>query len=388
MFCTLEKAMRLRKKSTYTKLINAFHEYLQCNLDLPLSFNQEDRMLAYILFNLSPSEIDKKLNQNEVIPVDWKPKNKSLRKTRFQSTIWPRLTESLQEHNLTDMQLRDLMVNTLKAGILELEPSMLSMAFQSALGIQYVLVDKVNEANIETEHYLLNWYLPSGAHSLHSGGWAGLDHKRFYTPSSAKERYSAFDKQSFQIMATVCNNILLQAYQKAPQLNQQTIVYTELYKLRDHHLVLLFVREHQDLSNIILINIVEYYERESPYINKVDIKQSVSWFSALRAINFSLYSLWNIIEDEYHDFSDKNHIPAKNNVADKLYLLIMQYLFETGLTTNKHGKACGNETLVDAVSDACRSAISYLTDELVRYISLLTTGKTKEFLLELIPQDV
>ncbi|HHX8588356.1 TPA: hypothetical protein ACVO0O_002158, partial [Vibrio alginolyticus] len=124
--------MRLRNKSTYTKLTNAFNEHLRRNLELSISFRQRDNMLAYILFNLSPNEVHQRLSRNKDVLVDWKQESDSVLEARFQNTIWPRVMKTFQGYQLSESQLIELMASTIKPALLDLEPSMVSMSFQNA----------------------------------------------------------------------------------------------------------------------------------------------------------------------------------------------------------------------------------------------------------------
>ncbi|MGI9949342.1 hypothetical protein [Vibrio hyugaensis] len=116
------------------------------------------------------------------------------------------------------------------------------------------------------------------------------------------------------------------------------------------------------------------------------IGDDISWFSELQAINFSLYSLWNIVEEEYEEFAYKNHIPTRNDYVDELYLLIMQYLFETGLVNQQNKELCDDVTLTYAVNDAVKNSVGSLHHQLTRGVRLLTHGSPSNFLLSLIPE--
>ncbi|WP_409393445.1 hypothetical protein [Vibrio harveyi] len=381
--------MRLRNKSTYTKLTNAFNEHLRRNLELSIPFRQRGNMLAYILFNLSPNEVHQRLSRNKDVLVDWAQDSDSVLESRFQNTIWPRVMKTFQGYQLSESQLIELMASTIKPALLDLEPSMVSMSFQNALGIEFVLVTDEKETKASTGHHLLKWHLPSRDNVIVPNSWTGLDNMRLYTPSSVKERYSAFDEQTYQIMSLSCNEVLIDAYRHAPKLNSQySSLYNELHQLRDCHLLLLFVHEHYRLAEIMTQSIVDHYENECRFEKKGEsgIGDDISWFSELQAINFSLYSLWNIVEEEYEEFAYKNHIPTRNDYVDELYLLIMQYLFETGLVNQQNKELCDDVTLTYAVNDAVKNSVSSLHHQLTRGVRLLTHGNPSNFLLSLIPE--
>ena len=137
--------MRLRNKSTYTKLTNAFNEHLRRNLELSIPFRQRDNMLAYILFNLSPNEVHQRLSRNKDVLVDWAQDSDSVLESRFQNTIWQRVTKAFCDYSLSEEQLIELVASTIKPALIDLEPSLVSMSFQSALGIEFVLVTDENE---------------------------------------------------------------------------------------------------------------------------------------------------------------------------------------------------------------------------------------------------
>lgn len=383
--------MRLRNKSTYTKLTNAFNEHLRRNLELSIPFRTRDDMLAHILFNLTPNEVHQRLSRNKDVLVDWKQESDTVLEARFQNTIWPRVMKAFQGYQLAESQLIELMANTIKPALLDLEPSMVSMSFQNALGIEFVLVTDEKETKASTGHHLLKWHLPSRDNMIVPNSWTGLDNMRLYTPSSARERYSAFDQQTYQIMSLACNSVLVDAYQQAPKLNgQYSSLYKELHQLRDCHLLLLFVQEYYNLADTMVQSIAEHYQNKRHYTaGTSDIKQDLDWFSELQAINFSLYSLWNVVEDEYQEFARKNHLPTANRYVDELYLLIMQYMFETGLVNQQNEDFSADDvTLVYAVNDACKIAVSSLTEELKRGVCLLTHGNPSELLMKLIPEKI
>ncbi|EPN3996414.1 hypothetical protein ACTZ91_000035 [Vibrio parahaemolyticus] len=261
--------MRLRNKSTYTKLTNAFNEHLRRNLELSIPFRKRDNMLAHILFNLSPNEVHQRLSRNKDVLVDWKQESDSVLEARFQNTIWPRVMKTFQGYQLSESQLIELMASTIKPALLDLEPSMVSMSFQNALGIEFVLVTDEKETKASTGHHLLKWHLPSRDNVIVPNSWTGLDNMRLYTPSSVKERYSAFDKQTFEIMSLSCNEVLIDAYRHAPKLNSQySSLYNELHQLCDCHLLLLFVHEHYRLAEIMTQSIVDHYENECRFEKK------------------------------------------------------------------------------------------------------------------------
>ncbi|WP_366534613.1 hypothetical protein [Vibrio parahaemolyticus] len=144
-----------------------------------------------------------------------------------------------------------------------------SMSFQNALGIEFVLVTDEKETKASTGHHLLKWHLPSRDNVIVPNSWTGLDNMRLYTPSSVKERYSAFDKQTFEIMSLSCNEVLIDAYRHAPKLNSQySSLYNELHQLCDCHLLLLFVHEHYRLAEIMTQSIVDHYENECRFEKK------------------------------------------------------------------------------------------------------------------------
>ncbi|MDA0107504.1 hypothetical protein OH456_05065 [Vibrio sp. La 4.2.2] len=382
--------MRLRNKSTYCNLIRAFDEYLARNTDINISFREKDRLLSYVLFNLSPEEIRKKLDRNEDVQVDWKNTSESVH-SRYQNTLWPRLTEVFTGFDLNEKQLVNLIVSTIKPSLLDLEPSLVSMTFQNAIGMQFILQTSEQDNKAQTGHYLLKWYLPSNETLQVPSSWSGVNCSWSYTPSSAQERHSAFDIHTYQIMASVCNDILVEAYKLAPKLKELPAqIYPELRQLRDCHLILIFVREEYQFTRVITDSIVEHYQNashgkcESPCI-----EQNSDWLRALQAINFSVYSLWHVFEDQYSDFAHRYHVPHNNQYIDKLCLLVMQYLVEVGLISQHSNEPYSDDmSLHYAVNDAYENAVSDLSKELKRSILLFTHGRPSEFLLDLIPNYV
>lgn len=64
-------------------------------------------------------------------------------------------------------------------------------------------------------------------------------------------------------------------------------------------------------------------------------------------------------------------------------------MFETGLVNQQNKDFSAHDvTLVYAVNDACRIAVSSITTELSRGVRLLTHGNPSELLMKLIPAEI